>query len=159
PVPLVVLVHGGPHNRDVYGFSSQHQWLANRGYAVLSVNVRGSVGFGKLFLNGSIGQWGAKLDDDTLDGVAWAVKNGIADPKRIAIMGGSYGGYAALAGLTRDPDTYACGVDLYGISDLETVQQESAAFIRTTGAVFPNEVGDPNTIEGRASIRDRSPIN
>src|SRR5262249_1278194 len=94
PLPLVLVVHGGPHNRDVYGFNPIHQWLANRGYAVLSVNMRGSTGFGKAFTNASVAEWGAKLDNDLMDAVGWAVQNGIADPARIAIMGGSYGGYA-----------------------------------------------------------------
>ena len=98
-----------------------HQWLANRGYAVLSVNFRGSTGFGKAFVNAGDLEWGRKMHDDLLDAVDWAVKEGIADPARVAIMGGSYGGYATLAGLTFTPDVFCCGVDIVGPSNLETL--------------------------------------
>ena len=119
------LVHGGPWARDFFGFNAVHQWLANRGYAVLSVNFRGSVGFGKAFVNAGDREWGRRMDDDLLDAVAWAIDQGYADPKRVAIMGGSYGGYATLVGLTRNPEVYACGIDIVGPSNLETL-------IRTT---------------------------
>ena len=118
---MVLLVHGGPWARDAYGYNSYHQWLANRGYAVLSVNFRGSVGFGKAFVNAGDLQWGRKMHDDLLDAVEWAVKQGIADRHRIAIMGGSYGGYATLAGLAFTPDVFCCGVDIVGPSNLETL--------------------------------------
>ena len=98
PGPLVLLVHGGPWSRDAFGYNSYHQWLANRGYAVLSVNFRGSTGLGKRFINAADREWGRHMDDDLLDAVAWATAQGIADPARIAIIGGSYGGYAVLAG-------------------------------------------------------------
>ena len=121
PGPMVLLVHGGPWTRDGFGFNSYHQWLANRGYNVLSVNFRGSTGFGKAFVNAGDHEWGRRMDDDLLDAVAWAVAEGVADPAHVAIMGGSYGGYAVLAGMTRNPETYACGVDIVGPSNLETL--------------------------------------
>src|SRR5262249_8000756 len=108
PLPMVLMVHGGPWGRDVFGFTPSRVWLANRGYAVLNVNFRGSTGFGKNFVNAADGEWGRKMDDDLLDAVAWAIAARIADPARIAIAGSSYGGYATLVGLTRNPDTYAC---------------------------------------------------
>ena len=114
PVPMVLNVHGGPWGRDTYGFDNEHQWLANRGYAVLSVNFRASTGFGKNFVNAGNREWGAKMHDDLLDAVTWAVKEKITTADKVAIYGGSYGGYATLAGLTFTPDTFACGVDIVG---------------------------------------------
>ena len=156
PQPLVLSVHSGPHNRNSFGFDPIHQWLANRGYAVLSVNMRGSTGFGKAFLNASSGEWGTNLDDDLSDAVAWAVRYKVADPARIAIIGGSYGGYAVLRGMTRNPSTYACGIDEYGPSDLLTIENSTTAF--TVSAVYHNEVGDPSTPEGQARMKDQSPL-
>ena len=121
PVPMVLLVHGGPWARDGYGYNSYHQWLANRGYAVLSVNFRGSTGFGKGFISKGDLEWGRKMHDDLLDAVDWAVKNGITTRDKVAIMGGSYGGYATLAGMTFTPTTFACGVDIVGPSNLFTL--------------------------------------
>jgi dipeptidyl aminopeptidase/acylaminoacyl peptidase len=118
PLPMVLLVHGGPWGRDNWGYNSWHQWLANRGYAVLSVNFRASRGFGKAFINAGNLEWGGKMNDDLIDGVNWTIQEGIADPDQVAIMGGSYGGYATLWGMTNTPDTFACGVDLVGISNL-----------------------------------------
>ncbi len=118
PLPMVLLVHGGPHARDEWGYHPDHQWLANRGYAVLSVNFRGSTGFGKDFVNAGRGLWGGAMQNDLIDAVTWAADFGIADKSRIAIMGASYGGYAALSGLAFTPDLFACGVDLVGCSDL-----------------------------------------
>ena len=126
PVPMVLLVHGGPWARDEWGPNSQHQWLANRGYAVLSVNFRGSMGFGKQFLNAGNREWAGKMHDDLIDAVNWAIEEGVADPDRIAIMGSSYGGYATLVGLTFTPDVFACGVAFAGPSNLIT-QSEHAA--------------------------------
>ena len=120
-LPMVLLVHGGPWGRDSWGYNGQTQWLANRGYAVLQVNFRASTGFGKKFLHLGDLQWGGTMQDDLTDAVKWAVKQGIADPKRVAIMGGSYGGYATLAGLTFTPELYACGVDIVGPSNLKTL--------------------------------------
>jgi dipeptidyl aminopeptidase/acylaminoacyl peptidase len=155
-LPLVLVVHGGPHDRNSFGFDPVHQWLANRGYAVLSVNMRGSTGFGKAFLNASVGEWGTNLDDDLSDAVAWAVRNKIADPARIAIMGGSYGGYAVLRGMTRNPQLYACGVDEFGPSDLLTMQSSTTTY--GVSALNHNEVGDPSTPEGQAKMKDQSPL-
>jgi dipeptidyl aminopeptidase/acylaminoacyl peptidase len=113
-----LLVHGGPWMRDVWGLYANHQWLANRGYAVLSVNYRGSTGFGKAFVNAANLEWAGKMHDDLIDAVDWATTQQIADPARVAIMGGSYGGYAALVGLTFTPEKFACAIDLVGISNL-----------------------------------------
>lgn len=121
PVPMVLLVHGGPWGRDGYGYNSLHQWLANRGYAVLSVNFRGSTGFGKKFISAGDMQWGRKMHDDLIDAVDWAVAEGVTTRDKVAIMGGSYGGYATLAGLAFTPDKFACGVDIVGPSNLFTL--------------------------------------
>jgi dipeptidyl aminopeptidase/acylaminoacyl peptidase len=120
-LPFVLYVHGGPWARDGWGYNPTDQWLANRGYAVMNVNYRASTGFGKTFLHAGDLQWGAKMQDDLTDVVKWAIAKGYADPKRVAIMGGSYGGYATLAGLTFTPDLYACGVDIVGPSNLKTL--------------------------------------
>jgi dipeptidyl aminopeptidase/acylaminoacyl peptidase len=122
PLPTVLLVHGGPWARDTWGYDSQAQWLANRGYAVLQVNFRGSTGFGKAFLNAGNGEWGVgAMQHDLTDAVSWAIKQGIADAKRVCILGGSYGGYAVLAGLAFTPERYACGVDIVGPSHIKTL--------------------------------------
>ena len=121
PVPLVLNVHGGPWGRDTYGFDNEHQWLANRGYAVLAVNFRGSTGFGKSFVNAGNKEWAGKMHDDLLDAIDWAVKQKITTKDKVAIYGGSYGGYATLVGLTFTPDTFACGVDIVGPSNLNTL--------------------------------------
>ena len=120
-LPMVLMVHGGPWGRDGWGYSGTVQWLANRGYAVLQVNFRASTGFGKAFLNAGNLQWGHTMQDDLTDAVRWAIARGYADPKRVAIFGGSYGGYATLAGLAFTPDLYACGVDIVGPSNLKTL--------------------------------------
>lgn len=119
-LPVVVRPHGGPWARDSWGFNPEIQFLASRGYAVLQMNFRGSAGFGRRFLEAGFGQWGLRMQDDVSDGVRWAVESGIADPGRIAIYGGSYGGYAALSGLTRTPELYACGISYVGVSNLFT---------------------------------------
>src|SRR6185503_2759056 len=121
PLPMVLNVHGGPWARDTWGYRGEVQWLANRGYAVLQVNYRGSTGFGKEFVNKADREWGGKMHDDLIDAVNWAVKEKIADPKRVAIYGGSYGGYATLVGLTFTPDFFACGIDYVGPSSLITL--------------------------------------
>ncbi len=122
PLPMVLLVHGGPWARDYWGYDPQAQWLTNRGYAVLQVNFRGSTGFGKRFLNAGNGEWGVgAMQHDLTDAVQWAIDQGIADADRACILGGSYGGYAALAGLAFTPDLYACGVDIVGPSHIKTL--------------------------------------
>ncbi len=159
PLPTVLLVHGGPWGRDDYGFNAEHQWLANRGYAVLSVNFRASSGFGKAFLNAGNGEWGAAMHNDLLDAVNWAVYQGIADEKRVAIMGGSYGGYAALSGLTFSPETFACAVDLFGPSNLQTMLENLPPYWQSYYEQFTQRVGDPRTEDGRDLLRERSPLN
>jgi dipeptidyl aminopeptidase/acylaminoacyl peptidase len=158
PLPMVLFVHGGPWGRDSFGYQPFHQWLANRGYAVLSVNFRGSTGFGKAFANAGDKEWGRKMDDDLLDAVAWAIRERIADPERIAIFGGSYGGYATLVGMTRDADTYACGVDLVGPSDLERLLATIPPYWAASRPLLLKALGSPDTEEGRALLKERSPI-
>jgi dipeptidyl aminopeptidase/acylaminoacyl peptidase len=158
PLPMVLLVHGGPWARDDYGYNSYHQWLANRGYAVLSVNFRGSVGFGKSFLNAGDLQWGRKMHDDLLDAVNWAVAQGIAERGRVAIMGGSYGGYATLAGLAFTPEVFCCGVDIVGPSNLETLLATVPPYWAAFFENLARRVGDPRTDEGRSLLRERSPL-
>lgn len=158
PLPMVLLVHGGPWSRDRWGLNVQHQWLANRGYAVLSVNYRGSTGFGKNFVNAGDREWAGKMHDDLLDGVQWAVQRRIADPARVGIMGGSYGGYATLVGLTFTPDVFACGVDIVGPSSLVTLLESIPPYWQPTLDRFARRVGDPRTEAGRALLTQRSPL-
>ena len=158
PVPMVLLVHGGPWARDGYGFNGAHQWLANRGYAVLSTNFRASTGFGKDFVNAGNLQWGRKMHDDLLDAVDWAVKRGVTTQDKVAIMGGSYGGYATLAGLTFTPDRFACGVSIVGPSNLKTLLDTIPPYWESARAQFYTRMGNPNTPEGAALIRERSPL-
>lgn len=158
PLPMVLLVHGGPWGRDFWGFDSEHQFLANRGYAVLSVNFRGSTGIGKAFTNAGDREWGAKMHDDLVDAVAWAVAQGLADPARVAIMGGSYGGYATLVGLTMTPELFACGVDMVGPANLVTLLETIPPYWEPELAMFTTRVGDWHTEEGRAFLASRSPL-
>lgn len=157
-VPMVLLVHGGPWARDSYGYNPYHQWLANRGYAVLSVNFRGSTGFGKSFISAGDLQWGRKMHDDLLDAVNWAVKEKITKPDQIAIMGGSYGGYATLVGLAFTPQVFACGVDIVGPSNLETLLQTIPPYWTAVVEQFHQRMGNPNTEAGLALLRERSPL-
>ncbi|MBW1878159.1 MAG: S9 family peptidase [Deltaproteobacteria bacterium] len=158
PLPMVLVVHGGPWARDEFGYNVFHQWLANRGYAVLSVNFRGSTGFGKAFLNGADHEWGRRMHEDLLDAVQWAIDEGVAQPDRIAIMGGSYGGYATLVGLTFTPERFACGVDIVGPSNLETLLATIPPYWKPVVETFTKRVGDPGTEAGRALLRERSPL-
>lgn len=158
PVPMVLFVHGGPWGRDVYGYHSMHQWLANRGYAVLSPNFRGSTGFGKSFINAGDREWGRKMHDDLIDAVDWAVKSGVAPKDKVAIMGGSYGGYATLAGLTFTPETFACGVDIVGPSNINTLLSTIPPYWEAARATFAKRVGDISTPEGQAMLKERSPL-
>jgi len=141
-LPLILLVHGGPWARDAWGYNATTQWLANRGYAVLSVNFRASRGFGKQFLNAGNVQWGRTMQNDLTDAVQWAIQKGIADPKRVAIVGGSYGGYATLAGLAFTPDLYACGVDVVGPSNLKTLLAAIPPYWSTLKREFDLRMGD-----------------
>ena len=159
PGPMVLLVHGGPWGRDSWALSSTHQWLANRGYAVLSVNFRGSTGFGKAFVNAANLEWGGRMHDDLIDGVDWAVARGIADPRRVAIYGGSYGGYAALVGLTFTPEKFACAVDLFGISNLVTMMNTVPPYWKPFQSLWKKRLGDYTTAAGRRFLEERSPLN
>lgn len=158
-LPMVLLVHGGPWARDSWGYNSMHQWLSNRGYAVLSVNFRGSTGFGKDFINAGNFEWAGKMHDDLIDAVDWAVAEGIADEQRVAIMGGSYGGYATLVGLTFTPDTFACGVSIVGPSNLRTLLATIPPYWAPVMKMFTSRVGDPSTEDGLALLEERSPLN
>lgn len=159
PVPLVLNVHGGPWARDAYGYNSAHQWLADRGYAVLSVNYRGSTGFGKGFVNAAIGEWSGKMHQDLLDAVDWAVKGGVTTRDKVAIFGGSYGGYATLVGLTFTPDTFACGVDIVGPSNLKTLMESFPAYWRPVlEGTFYKHIGDPSKPEDLKRMMAQSPI-
>jgi dipeptidyl aminopeptidase/acylaminoacyl peptidase len=158
PVPMVLLVHGGPWARDAYGYNGQHQWLANRGYAVLSVNYRASTGFGKKYLTAGNLQWGLKMHDDLIDAVDWAIKSGVTTQDKVAIMGGSYGGYATLAGLTFTPTTFACGVDIVGPSNLNTLLAAIPAYWESGRRQMYMRMGDPGTPEGQAILKAASPL-
>ncbi|MCC6865893.1 MAG: S9 family peptidase [Ignavibacteria bacterium] len=142
-LPVVVNVHGGPWARDYWGFNPEVQFLANRGYAVLQMNFRGSIGFGRKFWEASFKQWGKTMQDDISDGVKWLIEQGIADPKRIAIYGGSYGGYAVLAGLAFSPELYAAGVDYVGVSNLFTFMKSIPAYWKPYLEIMYAMVGDP----------------
>jgi dipeptidyl aminopeptidase/acylaminoacyl peptidase len=158
PLPMVLVVHGGPWGRDAWGYDGLHQLLANRGYAALAVNFRASTGFGKKFLNAGNREWAGKMHDDLIDAVNWAVKEQIADPKRTAIMGGSYGGYATLVGLTFTPDVFAAGVDIVGPSNLITLLNTIPPYWKPQIELFTTRVGDNRTEEGRKFLESRSPL-
>lgn len=158
PLPMVLLVHGGPWARDSWGYDPEHQLLANRGYAVLSVNYRGSTGFGKEFINAADKEWAGKMHDDLLDAVDWAVKEKIAQKDKIAIMGGSYGGYATLVGLTFTPEIFAAGVDIVGPSSLVTLLENPPPYWATFMPVMKRRVGDWTTEEGKEFLLSRSPL-
>lgn len=159
PVPLVLNVHGGPWARDAYGYNGAHQWLADRGYAVLSVNYRGSTGFGKGFVNAAIGEWSGKMHQDLIDAVQWSVKQGVTTREKVAIFGGSYGGYATLVGLTFTPDTFACGVDIVGPSNLKTLMESFPAYWRPMlEGTFYKHIGDPGNPADVERMMAQSPI-
>src|SRR6266478_9211345 len=158
PVAMVLDVHGGPWARNSYGFNAEHQWLANRGYAVLSVNYRGSTGFGKRFINAGDHEWARNMHNDLLDAVDWAVREKIAVADRIAIYGGSYGGYATLVGLTFTPDRFACGVDIVGPSNIVTLLKTVPPYWQPAVQLFKDRVGDWTTEEGRKFLEERSPL-
>jgi dipeptidyl aminopeptidase/acylaminoacyl peptidase len=155
-LPLVLNVHGGPWHRDTWGYDPEGQWLANRGYAVLQVNFRGSTGFGKEFLNAGDREWGGKMHYDLVDAVNWAIDQGVADPDRIAIYGGSYGGYAALVGATFTPELFKCAVDIVGPSNLITFIETIPPYWSTYVAMLHKRVGNPETEAD--FLRSRSPL-
>jgi dipeptidyl aminopeptidase/acylaminoacyl peptidase len=159
PLPMVFTPHGGPNWRNFWGFDLWHQWLCNRGYAVLSSNFRASTGFGKRFLNAGNLEWGGKIIEDQIDAVQWMVDQGIADPAKIAVMGGSFGGYSALAGLAFHLDVFACGVDLVGPSNLITMLETVPPYWKPALAYIKRMVGDLTTEEGRALLARQSPLN
>ena len=158
PLPTVLLVHGGPWSRDTWGYHPVHQLLASRGYAVVSVNYRGSYGFGKAFMNAGDREWAGKMHDDLIDVADWAVDQEIADRERVAIMGGSYGGYATLVGLTFTPEVFACGVDIVGPSNLNTLLDTIPPYWKPMLARLRARVGDSSTTEGRRFLAERSPL-
>ena len=158
PQPMVLLVHGGPWARDEWGYIPNHQWLTNRGYAVLSVNYRGSTGFGKKFINKGDREWAAAMHDDLIDSVNWAIEEKIADRNRVAIMGGSYGGYATLVGLTFTPDVFRCGVDIVGPSNLVTMMENPPPYWVPLMPLMKNRVGDCTDEQDREFLKSRSPL-
>lgn len=155
-LPMVLLVHGGPWGRDVWGFNGQAQWLANRGYATLQINFRGSTGYGKDFVNAGDREWAGKMHDDLIDGKKWAIRQGHADPKKICIMGGSYGGYATLVGLTFTPDDFICGVDIVGPSNIATLIKSIPPYWTPIKSLFDKRVGKVETEE--EFLKSRSPL-
>jgi dipeptidyl aminopeptidase/acylaminoacyl peptidase len=157
-VPMVLAIHGGPYLRDEWGFNATHQWLANRGYAVLSVNYRGSTGFGKAFVVAADREWGGKMHDDLIDAVNWAVARGVADTRRVGFYGASYGGYAALTAATKTPEVFACIVDIFGIANLLTFMAAIPPYWTPWFKVWKNRLGDPDTEQGRAFLVERSPL-
>lgn len=157
-LPMVLLVHGGPWGRDVWGYNSWAQWLANRGYAVLQPNFRASTGYGKKFLHAGDRQWGKTMHTDLVDAVGWAVGQGIADPKRVAIFGGSYGGYSALAGATFTPDLFHCAVDIVGPSNLFTLLKSIPPYWKPVLSMFRARIGDIDDPKDEALLRAASPL-
>ena len=158
-LPLIVVPHGGPWARDGWGYSGIPQFLANRGYAVLQPNFRGSTGYGKKFLNAGNNEWGDKMQDDITWGVKHLIAEGIADPKRVGIMGGSYGGYATLAGVAFTPDVYAAAVSIVGPSNLITLLETIPPYWEVIRKTFHRRMGDPTTPEGRKQLERQSPLN
>ena len=157
-LPALLIVHGGPWARDYWGYDSWAQFWANRGYAVLQVNFRGSIGYGKRFLNAGNGEWGRKMQDDISYGVQYLVEQGIADADRIGIIGASYGGYAALAGLAFTPDLYAAGVSVVGPSNIITLLESIPPYWESVRKLFYKRMGNPTTEEGRAKMKAQSPL-
>jgi len=157
-LPTIILPHGGPWGRDRWGYDSMSQFLTNRGYAVLMPNFRASTGYGKKFLDAGNGQWGDKMQDDLTWGAKYLISQGISDPKRVGIMGGSYGGYATLAGLTTTPELYAAGVAIVAPSNLITLLGAIPAYWESQRIQFYKRMGDPNTSEGKAQLMRQSPL-
>jgi len=159
PIPMVLKVHGGPNARDNWGYRADAQWLANRGYATINVNYRGSTGLGKDFINAGDGQWASKMQDDLEDAVNWTVENKIAIKDKVAIMGGSYGGYATLVGMAMTPDLYVAGIDIVGPSNLETLLRSIPKYWKPHLAHLTKIMGGSyETEEGRQLLKERSPL-
>jgi dipeptidyl aminopeptidase/acylaminoacyl peptidase len=158
-LPLIAFPHGGPWGRDNWGYSPIAQFLANRGYAVLQPNFRASTGYGKKFLNAGNNEWGQKMQDDITYGVRYLVSQGTVDPKRVGILGGSYGGYATLAGLAFTPDVYAAGVSIVGPSNLITLLNSIPPYWESIRTIFNERMGNPNTPAGLAQLQRQSPLN
>jgi dipeptidyl aminopeptidase/acylaminoacyl peptidase len=152
----VLNVHGGPWARDTWGFNPESQWFANRGYLAVQVNYRGSTGYGKAFLNAGDHEWGGKMHDDLIDAVGWVIDQGYADPAKVAIYGGSYGGFAALTGATETPDTFCCAVDIVGPSNLKTFIEGVPPYWMPMIAMLHRRVGNPETEED--FLWSRSPL-
>ena len=157
-LPFVIMPHGGPWARDHWGYNSYAQFLTNRGYGVLMINFRGSIGYGKAFLNGGNLQWGKKMQDDITWGAKYLIENGIANKDRIAILGGSYGGYATLAGLTFTPDVFAAGVSIVGPSNLFTLLATIPPYWASALKMFHTRMGNPETEEGKTHLTEISPF-
>ena len=158
-LPLVVNPHGGPRARDFWGFNPEVQLMANRGYAVLQVNFRGSTGYGQEFDKAGWGKWGAEMQNDVTDAVLWAIDQDIADPDRICIYGGSYGGYAAMAGLTFTPELYKCGINYVGVTDINLLFETMPASWKLVRSEMKRTIGDPDDEEEARLMAERSPIN
>jgi dipeptidyl aminopeptidase/acylaminoacyl peptidase len=155
-LPVVVNPHGGPWARDIWRFNPEVQFLANRGYAVLQMNFRGSTGYGRRFWEASFKQWGLKMQDDVTDGVQMLIQRGVADPKRVAIYGASYGGYTTLAGVTFTPDLYACGVDYVGVANLFTFMKTIPPYWKPYLEMLHEQVGDP--VKDKELLEKISPV-
>jgi dipeptidyl aminopeptidase/acylaminoacyl peptidase len=158
PLPMVLQVHGGPWWRDAWGYDTEVQFLANRGYAVMQLNFRGSLGYGRRFEELAVGEFAGKMQEDLLDGVQWAIEQGIADPAKIAIAGGSYGGYATLVGLSFTPEKFACGIDIFGPSDLTKLVEDFPPYWKFEMDRWHRFVGDPKNAEDRKIIHSKSPL-
>lgn len=157
-LPMILQVHGGPWSRDVFRVNTHVQFLANRGYAVLQVNYRGSSGYGKKFRNAAIGEFAGKMHSDLIDGVNWAISKQIADKNKICISGGSYGGYATLVGMTFTPDVFACGVDVVGPSNLVTLLKNSPSYWKNSMPFWYKFVGNPDNPRDRKKMESQSPL-
>ena len=158
PLPMVMLVHGGPFSRYIWNYNRQVQFLANRGYVVMQVNYRGSSGYGRRFMESAMHESAGKMHTDLIDGVNWAVKQGIADPDKVAIMGASYGGYATLVGMTMTPETFACGIDIVGPADLESLTRNFPVYWKPFSYRWHKFVGDPDNAVDVARMRKQSPV-